>query len=145
MVRGSIFHFNAETYLFTTESTVITIGDWYVFYCVIVRPLDNYDRYHIPARQVTIPPLSDSALINGKGRYAGGPPSPLAVVHVRAGKRYRIRLVSISCDPNYVFSIDGHSFTVIEADGVNTQPLPVDSIQIFAGSFDFLQPLTNFN
>ena len=45
---------------------------------------------------------------------------------------YRFRLVSISCDPNYVFSIDGHSMTVIEVDGVNSQPLNVDSIQIFA-------------
>ena len=46
--------------------------------------------------------------------------------------RYRFRLVSISCDPNYTFSIDGHPLTVIEADGVSTQPVTVDSIQIFA-------------
>jgi iron transport multicopper oxidase len=46
---------------------------------------------------------------------------------------YRFRLVSISCDPNYFFSIDSHSMTVIEADGNNVQPLVVDSIQIFAG------------
>ena len=113
--------------------------------CNCSAPPDDYYRYHVPASQVTIPPLSDAALINGKGRYAGGPPSPLAVVTVRPGIRYRLRLVAISCDPNYVFSIDGHNFTVIETDGVNTQPLPVDSIQIFAGSFDFLQPLNNLN
>ena len=47
--------------------------------------------------------------------------------------RYRFRLVSISCDPNHTFSIDGHNMTIIEADGVNTKPLTVDSIQIFAG------------
>ena len=46
---------------------------------------------------------------------------------------YRIRLVSISCDPNFTFSIDSHSFTVIEVDGVNHETLAVDSIQIFAG------------
>ena len=46
--------------------------------------------------------------------------------------RYRFRLVSLSCDPNYTFSIDNHTMTVIEADTVNTQPLEVDSIQIFA-------------
>jgi iron transport multicopper oxidase len=55
------------------------------------------------------------------------------VINVEQGKRYRFRLVSISCDPNFVFSIDGHSFTVIESDGVNTQPVVADSIQIFAG------------
>ena len=38
----------------------------------------------------------------------------------------------MSCDPNYVFSIDGHIFTVIEADGISTQPVVVDSVHIFA-------------
>ena len=46
--------------------------------------------------------------------------------------RYRFRLVSLSCDPNYTFSIDNHTMTVIEADTVNSQPLEVDSIQIFS-------------
>ncbi|KAF7369720.1 Laccase, multicopper oxidase, benzenediol:oxygen oxidorectuctase [Mycena venus] len=44
-----------------------------------------------------------------------------------------MRLISMSCDPNFVFTIDGHNVTIIEADGVNTEPLPVDSIQIYAG------------
>ena len=45
---------------------------------------------------------------------------------------YRFRLVSMSCDPNYVFSIDNHDLTIIETDGINTKPHVVDSIQIFA-------------
>ncbi|KAJ6506951.1 laccase [Mycena sanguinolenta] len=45
----------------------------------------------------------------------------------------KMRLVSISCDPNFIFTIDGHNMTIIEADGINTQPLVVDSIQIYAG------------
>ncbi|KAK1227963.1 fatty-acyl coenzyme A oxidase [Marasmius sp. AFHP31] len=77
--------------------------------------------------------VPDSTLINGLGRYKGGPASALAVINVEFGKRYRFRLISMSCDPNYVFSIDDHPLTVIEADGVNTLPLPVDSIQIYAG------------
>jgi len=52
-------------------------------------------------------------------------------------KRYRFRLISMACSPNYVFSIDGHSFTVIEADGVSHQPLVVDSLRIFAGTLMF--------
>jgi iron transport multicopper oxidase len=39
----------------------------------------------------------------------------------------------MACDPGYVFSIDGHSLTIIEADGENTKPLTVDALQIFAG------------
>ncbi|KAL0573068.1 hypothetical protein V5O48_008894 [Marasmius crinis-equi] len=77
--------------------------------------------------------IPDSTLINGLGRYKGGPKSPLAIVNVEFGKRYRFRLISMSCEPNYVFSIDEHPLTIIEADGVNTVPLLVDSIQIFAG------------
>jgi len=87
--------------------------------------------------------MSDSTLINGKGRYTGGPRSPLSVIKVEPGKRYRFRLISLSCDPNYVFSIDGHSFTIIEVDGVNTKPLEVDSIRIFAGSFNFSENSKN--
>ena len=88
-------------------------------------------------------------MINGLGRSLSTPNAELAVINVTPGKRYvagiealepissaicsyRFRLVSLSCDPNYVFSIDGHAMTVIEADGVNSQPLGVDSIQIFS-------------
>lgn len=90
-------------------------------------------------------------LINGLGRAAGGDAdASLAVVNVTQGLRYRFRLVSISCDPNFTFYIQGHNFTVIEVDGVNVNPLTVDSIQIYAGqrysfvvsSEDFLPHLT---
>ena len=81
----------------------------------------------------TLLPLADSTLINGLGRYSGGPQSPLAVISVEQGKRYRMRLISMSCDPNFEFSIDGHIFTIIEADGELTEPLVVDQIQILAG------------
>jgi Multicopper oxidase len=47
---------------------------------------------------------------------------------------YRFRLVSISCDPSFIFSIDGHDLTVIEVEGTNTQPLLVDSLEVFAGA-----------
>ncbi|KAK0191813.1 laccase [Armillaria mellea] len=100
-----------------TEATVITLADW----------------YHTPALAAGPVPVFDATLINGKGRYAGGPTSDLFRLNVIRGLRYRIRLVAISCDPNWVFSIDSHNLTVIEADGVNTQPLVVDSVQIFAG------------
>ena len=77
----------------------------------------------------------DSTLINGLGRYVNGPASPLAVINVVHGKRYRFRLVNIACDPNFNFTIDGHTMTVIEADGVNTEPYEVDTIVIFAGKW----------
>src|SRR6266436_9942339 len=94
---------------------------------------DLRHRYHLPSPQVTLPPIADSTLINGLGRYVGGPASPLSVVNVDHGKRYRFRLLSMACDSSFNFSIDGHRMTIIEADGVATLPLQVDFIQVFAG------------
>jgi len=39
----------------------------------------------------------------------------------------------MACDPNYLFHIDNHVMTVIEADGINHRPTEVDQVQIFAG------------
>nr|AAW28937.1 laccase B [Trametes sp. 420] len=108
---------HASLYDVDEESTVITLADW----------------YHVAAPLAGAVPRSDATLINGLGRWSGDPTSELAAINVTPGKRYRFRLVSMSCDPNYTFQIDGHSMTVIEADGQNTEPLPVDQIQIFAG------------
>ncbi|KAH9998717.1 laccase [Russula vinacea] len=99
------------------DDTVITLADW----------------YHYLSTEPPLIPAFNSTLINGKGRYPGGPSNvSLAVVNVKQGRRYRFRLISISCDPSFNFSIDSHQMTIIEVDGVNTQPLLVDSIQIFA-------------
>ena len=75
---------------------------------------------------------SDAVLINGLGRYAGGDAVDLAVISVTQGKRYRFRLVSISCDPNFTFSIDNHNMTVIEVDGTESVPVTVDSLTIYS-------------
>jgi iron transport multicopper oxidase len=78
--------------------------------------------------------MYQATLINGMGRNFANPGnSPLAVMTVTKGSRYRFRIVNMACDPGYIFSVDGHNLTVIEADGENTQPLLVDSLQIFAG------------
>jgi hypothetical protein len=57
------------------EQTVLTLADW----------------YHLPAPQASKNPpvVFDSTLINGLGRYPGGPLSDLAVINVSHGKRYR--------------------------------------------------------
>jgi len=56
------------------------------------------------------------------------------LTHV-ANISYRFRVVSISCDPSFIFSIDGHQLTVIEADGIETKPLLIDSLEIFVGTW----------
>lgn len=53
------------------------------------------------------------------------------------------------CYSNFQFSIDGHDFTVIKADGELTEPLMVDQLQILAGQRYFVvlvanQPVDNY-
>ncbi|KAJ7503520.1 laccase [Mycena galericulata] len=118
------------------ETTVLTLADW----------------YHTLAKQETGPgvPTPDSNLIQGLGRTETTLTAPLGVLTVTQGLRYRIRLVNIACDPNYVFQIDGHTnLTIIEADGISTEPYSVDSIQIYVGQrYSFIlnanQPVGNY-
>ncbi|KAG1874307.1 laccase [Suillus subluteus] len=115
------------------ETTIITLMDW----------------YHVNAYDVAFGENPASTLINGVGRYEYGPPVPLSVVTVVAGTRYRIRLMNMACRSNFVFTIDNHVFTVIEADSDLTIPLEVDSIQILAGQrYSFIlvanQPVDNY-
>ena len=71
-------------------------------------------RYHIPSGAEPLIAAADSTLINGLGRYPGGPSSPLAVINVHRNRRYRMRLFSISCDPNFIFTIDNHDMVRIK-------------------------------
>nr|AFV15787.1 laccase [Leucoagaricus gongylophorus] len=98
-------------------STIIALSEW----------------YHTLAVDITGIAEADSTLINGKGRYPGGPQVDLSIINVMKGKRYRFRIISISCDPNFVFSIDNHDLTIIETEGTSTKPYTVNSIQILAG------------
>ncbi|KIK91567.1 laccase [Paxillus rubicundulus Ve08.2h10] len=102
------------------ENTVITLSDW----------------YHTPSPQLAAifgNVLSDSTLINGRGRYPGGPLQPLTVIDVTPGLRYRLRVLGLACDLTYNFTIDGHRMTIIEVEGNEVLPVEVDSIPIFAG------------
>jgi iron transport multicopper oxidase len=88
----------------------------------------------LQAPSIVGPAESDATLINGKGRAPGGPAAPIEIINVKRGTRYRFRLISMSCDPNYRFSIDGHNMTIIETDGQPTEPHTVQEITIFAGT-----------
>ncbi|KAH6899593.1 laccase 2 precursor [Coprinopsis sp. MPI-PUGE-AT-0042] len=94
---------------------------------VVYDPEDPHlDKYDVDNEETVITLADWVATVDG-------PVVPLAVVGVTQGLRYRLRLVSISCDPYFDFAIDGHQLTIIEVDGVNAEPLVVDSLRIFAG------------
>ena len=44
-------------------------------------------RYHYLSHDAPLLPAFNSTLINGAGRWAGGPDTPLAVINVQQGKR----------------------------------------------------------
>ncbi|THV04436.1 laccase [Dendrothele bispora CBS 962.96] len=127
---------HADLYDIDDENTIITLADW----------------FHISTNTLVMTPgapRSNSTLINGVGRYPYGPNVPLSVINVEQYKRYRMRLISMSCDSNFMFSIDGHDMTIIEADGVSTKPVTVNALQIFAAQrYSFVlnanQPIDNY-
>ncbi|KAF9443529.1 multicopper oxidase [Macrolepiota fuliginosa MF-IS2] len=98
-----------------------------------LKSLYDGEYHEVASSQLGVVSAADSTLINGKGRYPGGPSVDLSVVNVVQNKRYRLRLVSISCDPDFMFSIDNHELTVIEVEGTPVQQYTVNTIHIFAG------------
>lgn len=42
-------------------------------------------------------------------------------------------IYTIGCRSRYNFSIDSHNMTVIEADGIETEPVTVDQLNIYPG------------
>ncbi|KAJ3892019.1 laccase [Lentinula edodes] len=140
-LRGPIVIYDPEDphqdlYDVDDESTIITIADW----------------FHLTSLQLLaalLVPNADATLINGKGRYVGGPDTPLTVINVEHGKRYRFRLIDMSFDAFHGFSIDNHNLTIIEVDGINTLPHTVNFIEIYpAQRYSFVlnanQPISNY-
>ncbi|KAJ7579850.1 laccase 3 [Mycena floridula] len=104
-------------------STVITLADWYHE----LAPAAQNSFF-----QSGTVPIPDTGLINGVGRYNGGPAVPYAVINVVQGKRYRFRLIQISCRPFMTFSVDNHGLSVMELDGVEHDPVAVENIDLYA-------------
>ncbi|KAJ6514341.1 laccase [Mycena vitilis] len=105
------------------ESTIITLGEWY--HALAPAAQDGFFK-------TGIAPVMDSGLINGKGRYVGGPEVPYAVITVQQGLRYRFRVFGISCRPFMTLSFDNHTFDVMELDGVEHDPVAFQNADVYA-------------
>lgn len=111
----------------------------------------HFYRYHLVAVQHPAQPVT--TLINGLGRTSAtdvnNTNTPLAVVSVTQGKRYRFRIIGLSCDSPYNFTIHDHKLTIIETDGEYTTPVVVDSLWVYAGQrysviMNATQPVNNY-
>ncbi|KAG0143863.1 hypothetical protein CROQUDRAFT_48195 [Cronartium quercuum f. sp. fusiforme G11] len=73
-------------------------------------------------------PVPDSGTINGIGQYyhlpdAHPPPPEYYRMVVELGKKYRLRLINAGSFAPIHFSVDSHSLTVIEANGLEVAPV----------------------
>ncbi|KAG5725324.1 Laccase [Termitomyces sp. T112] len=126
-LRGAIVIYDPndpyiDEYDVDDESTLITLADW----------------IHTASPTPLLSNHSLTTLINGHGRSLQvevtlNTLSPLAIISVEPGKRYRFRVASLACDAPFNFTIHGHKMTIIETDGESTTPLVVDSLWIYAG------------
>lgn len=93
-------------------------------------------------------PVPENALINGRNVFRcehsrlSGVPCPAGDVdevgeytsfHLRSDKTYRLRLVNVGGLADITFSVDGHTMTVIEADGTIVEPMNAHRIPIAPG------------
>ncbi|KAF8479910.1 laccase 17 [Gautieria morchelliformis] len=136
-IRGPLVIYDPEDpqrHLYDVDdpSTIVTLADWY--HGSALRATSKFSPTFPYSFFAGGPePNPDSGLINGVGRFTGGPAIPWARINVTYGKRYRLRLLGLSAAGAFEFSIFKHSMTVIEADGIAHQPYVVDSIPILPG------------
>ncbi|KAJ7575507.1 laccase subfamily 2 [Mycena floridula] len=132
---------HAALYQIDDASTIIQLGEWYEDHSpsIISRFING----------ATIP-IYDAGLINGVGRTVANPNVPFPVFSVTPGVSYRFRLISNAPRAVMPFSIDGHNFTVIEADGIAVVPVTdVQRLLLYPGQrysvvFTANQPIGNY-
>ncbi|CAG8588829.1 5052_t:CDS:10, partial [Dentiscutata heterogama] len=102
------------------------------------------DWYHTQSSDLVAMRLApaDSGLISGRGQYncsralSGSqcdPNNMPAIYTVTKGKRYRFRIINMSAESFFWFSIDQHVLQVIEVDGVSIKPINITVLPIHIG------------
>ncbi|CAO3682118.1 unnamed protein product [Umbelopsis vinacea] len=116
------------------EDIIVMLSDWYHE----LSPV-SMANYLTPDNTEGMEPVPESGLINGVNVFAcsgstnssipctGGTRANFTFTH---GKRYRLRLINTGAFAEFDFSIDGHNMTVVEADGVDIQPVVIDRLPI---------------
>jgi len=123
----------------------VAIGDHYH------RPSPEWYAWYISRGSFGAEPVPDSGLINGQhvfncehSRLTEVPcPAQQRFGRDRVGrytefrldpaKRARLRIVNVGAVADMTFSVDGHTLTVIEADGTLVQPMTVHRLPIAPG------------
>jgi iron transport multicopper oxidase len=113
---------------------IFFVGDVYNTFSTVV--LQSYLSPNGPDGNQGDEPAPDGGLINGIGKSncdfapAGSKCDGGSNYNftVKAGKRYRMRIINAGSFANIRFSIDGHPLTVVEADATAIEPIQVQSV-----------------
>ncbi|KAI0132167.1 Cupredoxin [Xylariales sp. AK1849] len=135
----------------TDEERVLFVGDVYHTYgSVLLTSYLNPSSKWVPF-EAGVEPLADNILLNGQNKYdcsvtsSTFPPDPespfqtnctggqLYSTTVRKGRSIRLRLINSSTFLSYWFSIDNHTLSIIELDGVEIEPLSVRGVYLNIG------------
>jgi L-ascorbate oxidase len=119
---------SASEYDYDLNDHIMVLNDWFD------TPVSQKFTYYVHSD--TTGSMPTSILINGKGFSKNANfTAPKAVFHVKAGKRYRFRVIdaSVGYCPLQI-SIENHDLTVIATDGNAVEPTKVKSIVLNAGN-----------
>ncbi|KAF8938665.1 hypothetical protein BGZ58_000403 [Dissophora ornata] len=135
-----IIHSPDEPHLHEYDSDIIVmLSDFYH------TPSEPLITWYLTSASEGVEPVPDNGLINGRNSFnctndaqAQFPTgskncssnAPLSVFEFKQGLKYRIRLINSGNFADFQFSIDNHTLSVIEADGVDMQPVDVQRIPI---------------
>ncbi|OTB05487.1 putative multicopper oxidase [Hypoxylon sp. CI-4A] len=135
----------------TDDEKLVFVSDVYHTYGpVILKSYLNPTSKWAPTES-GVEPLPDNILLNGQNTYNCAinsttyPPSPdqpfehnctggqLYTTEVRHGQKTRLRLINASSFFSYWFSIDNHTLSIVELDGVEIEPISSRGVYLNLG------------
>ncbi|KAI9809142.1 MAG: hypothetical protein M1825_002432 [Sarcosagium campestre] len=112
------------------EEIILTLSDWYHDSISYLMP-----RFLSVANPTGAEPVPNSALMNDTQNLE---------IAVQPGKTYLVRMINIAAFAGFYLWIEGHTFKVVEVDGVHTDPAETDMIYFTAAQrYSFLLTTKN--
>ncbi|KAF9133731.1 hypothetical protein BGW39_009088 [Mortierella sp. 14UC] len=123
------------------EDVIVMLSDYYH------TPSPTLVSWYLSPASDGSEPVPDNGLINGRNYFnctldslslfpthaPCHPNAPRSIFDFQPGLRYRLRVINAGSFADFQFSIDNHTLSVIEADGVDMQPVEVNRIPIHVG------------
>ncbi|KAJ2503298.1 ferroxidase fet3 [Coemansia sp. RSA 1972] len=103
------------------EDILLTLEDWGH------EPYDDHLKQLQTIAEKDMPPNNPIVLINGINANLSQP------IRFTPGRRYRLRVISMSFTYWFKVRLPGHTMQVIEADGISSHPSPADGIDLCPG------------